>query len=104
MFEATLRLVTRTLAVPSLLWLMSCATGESTQPADARAPTTGVAGQETDDPLVAAYEKREYLIPMRDGVKLFTAVYAPRDAEEPLPIMLLRTPYSCRPYGEDAYR
>ena len=49
------------------------------------------------------YVKHEYMVPMRDGVKLFTAVYAPRDTTGVYPILLSRTPYSCRPYGEDNY-
>ena len=50
------------------------------------------------------YTKAEYLIAMRDGVKLFTAVYAPKDASRRYPILLLRTPYSVAPYGADHYR
>jgi uncharacterized protein len=50
------------------------------------------------------YVKSEHMIPMRDGVKLYTAIYAPRDASQKYPIMLTRTPYSCAPYGADAYR
>ncbi len=46
------------------------------------------------------YTKKEIMIPMRDGVKLFTAVYAPKDASERHPIIMIRTPYSCAPYGE----
>jgi putative CocE/NonD family hydrolase len=49
------------------------------------------------------YTKKEYMIPMRDGVRLFTAVYTPKDASTPHPIIMMRTPYSCAPYGEDAY-
>jgi hypothetical protein len=41
---------------------------------------------------------------MRDGKKLFTAVYAPKDTSQPYPILLSRTPYSVSPYGEDNYR
>lgn len=52
----------------------------------------------------ANYTKHEYQIPMRDGKKLFTAVYAPKDARTPFPIMLTRTPYSVAPYGVDNYR
>lgn len=52
----------------------------------------------------AHYEKHEYQIAMRDGVKLFTAVYVPRDNSEDHPILLSRTPYSVGPYGADAYR
>ncbi len=50
------------------------------------------------------YAKYEYLIPMRDGVRLFTAVYVPYDKSEKYPILLLRTPYSVSPYGADNYR
>src|SRR5438132_12243127 len=49
------------------------------------------------------YTKFEYRIPMRDGVKLFTAVYAPKDDSQPYPILLTRTPYSVKPYGVDVY-
>jgi putative CocE/NonD family hydrolase len=54
----------------------------------------------------ARYTKYEYRIPMRDGVRLFTSVYVPKDASaaRPYPILLNRTPYSVAPYGEDAYR
>ena len=53
----------------------------------------------------ARYTKFEYLIPMRDGVKLFTAVYVPKDADRTAyPIMLNRTPYSVQPYGVDQYK
>jgi uncharacterized protein len=52
----------------------------------------------------ARYTKYEHLIPMRDGVRLFTAVYVPKDTGQRYPILLSRTPYSCEPYGEDAYK
>ena len=52
----------------------------------------------------ANYTKYEHLIPMRDGKKLFTAVYVPKDDGQTYPILLSRTPYSCRPYGVDQYR
>ncbi len=45
------------------------------------------------------YTKYEYKIPMRDGKKLFTAVYAPKDQSKPYPFMMERTPYSAGPYG-----
>jgi len=51
----------------------------------------------------AHYTKHEVMIPMRDGVRLFTAIYVPNDRSTPHPILLKRTPYSCEPYGEDAY-
>jgi len=49
------------------------------------------------------YEKHEYQIPMRDGVKLFTSVYIPRETTQEYPILLTRTPYSVAPYGPDEY-
>ncbi len=49
------------------------------------------------------YTKREVMIPMRDGVRLFTSIYVPRDTTRRHPILLTRTPYSCRPYGDTAY-
>lgn len=49
------------------------------------------------------YTKKEFYIPMRDGVKLFTAVYIPKDLSHDYPIMLHRTPYSVAPYGEAKY-
>ena len=49
------------------------------------------------------YDKREALIPMRDGVRLFTAIYAPKDTSRAYPILLQRTPYGVAPYGEKAY-
>jgi putative CocE/NonD family hydrolase len=51
----------------------------------------------------AHYTKYDYRIPMRDGVKLFTSVYVPKDASQSYPILMLRTPYSIRPYGIDNY-
>lgn len=52
----------------------------------------------------ANYTKYEYYVPMRDGKRLFTAVYAPKDLSQKYPILLTRTPYSCKPYGVDQYR
>lgn len=52
----------------------------------------------------ARYTKYEYRIPMRDGVRLFTAVYVPKSTAERYPFMLVRTPYSVAPYGVDNYR
>ncbi|HEV2133249.1 MAG TPA: CocE/NonD family hydrolase [Terracidiphilus sp.] len=54
------------------------------------------------------YTKYEFRIPMRDGVRLFTAVYVPKasafpDDRGPYPYLMERTPYSVAPYGEDQY-
>jgi hypothetical protein len=55
-----------------------------------------------EDPVKAHYTKYEFRIPMRDGKRLFTAVYVPKDAAGgPYPFMMERTPYSVGPYGED---
>ncbi len=40
---------------------------------------------------------------MRDGVKLYTAVYVPKDTTQTYPFMMKRTPYSCGPYGADKF-
>lgn len=50
------------------------------------------------------YTKYEFNIPMRDGVKLFTAVYAPKDHSQRYPILFNRTPYGAVPYGVDRYK
>jgi uncharacterized protein len=52
----------------------------------------------------ANYTKHEWYIPMRDGVRLFTSIYTPKDLSTSYPILLNRTPYSVAPYGADAYR
>jgi putative CocE/NonD family hydrolase len=49
------------------------------------------------------YTKFEYKVPMRDGVRLFTSLYAPKDDTGPYPLLLTRTPYSLKPYTEDRY-
>jgi len=49
------------------------------------------------------YTKYEHQIPMRDGTKLFTSVYVPKDDSTTYPILLKRTPYGLKPYGVDQY-
>jgi uncharacterized protein len=49
------------------------------------------------------YTKQEHRIPMRDGVRLSTSVYVPKDEAQAWPILLTRTPYSLKPYGADNY-
>lgn len=46
------------------------------------------------------YTKSQYDIEMRDGVKLHTVIYAPKEDTQKYPILMKRTPYSCRPYEE----
>ncbi|MGI4022298.1 MAG: CocE/NonD family hydrolase [Janthinobacterium lividum] len=54
--------------------------------------------------IKANYQKYEYQIPMRDGKKLFTSVYVPKDQSKNYPFMMDRTPYSVAPYGADLYK
>jgi putative CocE/NonD family hydrolase len=53
--------------------------------------------------VAAHFTKYEYRIAMRDGVRLFTTVYVPKDRSKRHPILLTRTPYSVAPYGVDQY-
>ena len=57
-----------------------------------------------EDYVKAHYTKYEYRIPMRDGKRLFTSVYVPKDASQSYPILMDRTPYDVAPYGEDQYK
>src|SRR6266481_6414509 len=56
------------------------------------------------DYIKANYTKREVQIPMRDGVKLFTSIYEPKDTSQKYPILLSRTPYTVAPYGPDKFK
>ena len=49
------------------------------------------------------YSKHEYMVPMRDGVKLMTSVFVPKDTTKTYPILMKRTPYNVSPYGADKY-
>jgi putative CocE/NonD family hydrolase len=68
--------------------------------------SVGSVQAQNEDSLYTAshYTKHEYMIPMRDGVKLFTVVYSPQDTSVKYPILLNRTPYSVGPYGESRYK
>ena len=57
--------------------------------------------QPADTYVRDTYTKYEYKIPMRDGTKLHTAVYVPKDASATIkyPMMMQRTCYSVNPYG-----
>ena len=68
--------------------------------------------KKTNEPLTTSevnfvkenYDKSEVTITMRDGVKLFTTIYSPKTKKEKYPILLMRTPYSCQPYGTDKFK
>ncbi|WP_419700910.1 CocE/NonD family hydrolase [Mucilaginibacter sp. NFX135] len=51
------------------------------------------------------FTKEDVYITMRDGIKLFTSIYTPKDAsaKNKYPILMQRTCYSVAPYGEDKY-
>lgn len=62
------------------------------------------AAQKADSAFIRDnFTKREVMIPMRDGVRLFTSIYTPKDQSKKYPLIIRRTPYSCAPYGEDKY-
>jgi putative CocE/NonD family hydrolase len=50
------------------------------------------------------YTKIERSIPMRDGVKLFTSIYIPKDQTKKYPFLVNRTPYTVAPYGADKFK
>lgn len=64
---------------------------------------------ESDDSIIKDtyvqdhFDKKEVTIEMRDGIKLHTTVYSPKDTSKSYPILLKRTPYSCKPYGENEF-
>ena len=60
--------------------------------------------EETDTYVKDNYDKTEVTITMRDGIKLHTTIYSPKDQSKTYPILFQRTPYSCRPYGEVDFR
>ncbi len=61
------------------------------------------AQEQPDFDVAEHYTKYEYRIPMRDGVRLFTCVYVPKDGSKAYPFLITRTPYSAGRYGEDHY-
>ena len=62
--------------------------------------------QENSNPVKELYHKKEVYITMRDGVRLFTSVYIPKDAsaDKKYPVLMQRTCYSVAPYGDNEYR
>jgi hypothetical protein len=67
-------------------------------------PVLLVLAQELPFDVKANYTKTVYPIQMRDGVKLFTVVYEPKDQSRKYPILFQRTPYGVGPYGPDDYK
>jgi putative CocE/NonD family hydrolase len=60
---------------------------------------------QTADYASANYTKKDVYITMRDGIKLFTSIYTPKDAsaQKKYPIIMQRTCYSVAPYGADKF-
>lgn len=69
-----------------------------------RAQTPGAAASAARVDLRATYDKTVHRITMRDGVRLYTVVYSPKDTSVRYPILLNRTPYGVGPYGDGEYR
>lgn len=67
--------------------------------------SVSIKAQETDSAYVRNnYTKIERQIAMRDGVKLFTSIYIPKDQSKKYPFLINRTPYTVAPYGEDKFK
>jgi putative CocE/NonD family hydrolase len=58
---------------------------------------------QTLEALKQKYDKQEVYITMRDGIKLFTSIYTPKDNSSTHPILLNRTPYDIEPGGKESY-
>ena len=83
----------KTKIIVSLIFILSFASSLSAQ-------VSPEYQKELADYIREHYKKREVMIPMRDGVKLFTSIYYPEKDSEKYPILLQRTPYSVAPYGK----
>jgi len=62
-----------------------------------------VEAQNSDNYVKANYTKIDTTITMRDGIKLYTIIYVPKDSLQRYPILMQRTPYSVWPYGSSNY-
>src|SRR6476646_10661509 len=62
-----------------------------------------VVAQSADFSVRDRYLKSEHMIPMRDGTKLFTIIYSPKDQSQKYPLLMTRTGYGIPPYGADNY-
>jgi putative CocE/NonD family hydrolase len=83
---------------PAALFVLACGTSVLGQ-----APSASDRAKQLEYTR-AHFTKYDYRIPMRDGVRLFTSVYVPKDRSQSYPFLIERTPYSVGPYGIDNYR
>ncbi len=83
-----------------IVFIFSCSPKSTTRVTEQNNSTNSSKNQEN------AYTKQEVYIPMRDGVKLFTSIYIPKDIspQNKYPIIMQRTCYSVKPYGENNMR
>jgi predicted acyl esterase len=66
---------------------------------------TEIVKTEVEDTYVKDnYNKQEVTIEMRDGIKLHTTIYSPKDESQTYPILMMRTPYSSQPYGDNEFK
>ena len=79
------------------------ATGKKKKPLEESFTTPELSRAERLAYMKEHYSKSEQLVPMRDGVGLYTQIYAPRDPSDKYPIILIRSPYGIMPY-DDVYR
>ena len=80
----------------ALLWSLPAFSQSATQ-------ASAITANEAMAYIAENYAKQETYIAMRDGARLFTAIYSPKDQSASYPILMIRTPYSVAPYGEDQY-
>ncbi|WP_394823284.1 CocE/NonD family hydrolase [Pendulispora albinea] len=102
----------RTIAFTLCLFTAACGAASPSAVAEPRkaesAESPLIAAQLADNTDIARalrehYTKYDYLVPMRDGVRLYTTFYVPKDKSRTYPILLKRTPYAVKPYGSDHY-
>ncbi len=79
----------------SLLFITFFVSCDATEPKDEKKPNTYVQDN---------FTKKEVTIEMRDGIKLHTVIYSPKDQSKTYPILMQRTPYSCKPYGNGEFK
>ena len=114
------RFPSRRVLLPLLAAAVLVAAGAGEPISAAASAQRGPAAAPSEGPLIAAelkdkddaevtralsenYVKYEHRIAMRDGVRLYTVTYVPRERRRTYPILLLRTPYGSGPYGIDNY-
>jgi uncharacterized protein len=61
------------------------------------------ASAQTSTPIQQRYNKQEVYITMRDGVRLFTSIYTPKNTSASHPLLLNRTPYNIEPGGPSGF-